>query len=175
MESINKPMKSEICNYLNPRATGVRMFLLALTLFLGWSGSSQAQTAGQIEAALEILKDVDAQDLPWKSVELVGGAPENAKKSVAAAVIQAVALMRMESTPACVGAIAAQTPEVAMSALASGLEHAPGFSVVTCVTVGSLKGVNWRDVEAIAIASAENSHSARRIQAVLRQLNSTQN
>lgn len=148
----------------------VRAFVIAACVFLVSDFSGQAQTAGQVEAALEILKDVDADDLTWKSVELVAGAPAKARESVAAAVVQAVALLRVESTPACVGAIAAQVPTCAMSALASGLDHAPGYKIVTCVAVGSLEGVDWKNVEAVAVASAHNNDEARKIQAVLKEI-----
>lgn len=143
---------------------------MAVSVFLFAELTGQAQTSGQVEAALEILKDVDADDFTWKSVELVAGAPANAGKSVAAAVVQAVALLRVESTPACVGAIAAQVPACAMSALASGMEHAPEYKVVTCLAVGSLKGIDWKNVEAVAVASAQNEDEARKLQAVLKEI-----
>ena len=146
--------------------------LLAAGLFLVDADSVLAQSGKQVEAALEILKDVEPDDLPWKSVELVAGAPKKAQLTVAAAVVKAITILRVESTPACVGAIAAQIPSCAFSSLASGLEHAPKYAVVTCVTVGSLDSVSWQDVESIAIASAPTANESRKIKAILRQLRS---
>ena len=156
----------------NSLKTGCLALWIAAGLFFIAALPVQAQSVKQVEAALEILKDVEPDDLPWKSVELVAGAPKRAQLSVAAAVVKAITILRIESTPACVGAIAAQIPSCALAGLASGLEHAPKYAVVTCVTVGSLDSVSWKDVESIAIASAPNPDESLKIQAILRQLRS---
>jgi hypothetical protein len=163
---------NSISRKYNSLKTGCLAVWMTAGLFFVTAAPVQAQSGKQVEAALEILKDVEPDDLPWKSVELVAGAPKKAQLTVAAAVVKAISILRIESTPACVGAIAAQIPSCALSGLASGLEHAPKYAVVTCVTVGSLDSVSWQDVESIAIASAPNPDESLKIKAILRQLRS---
>src|SRR5262249_16208498 len=117
------------------------------------------QTAGQIEAAKEILTKVPAAELASKSAELVANAPAKERPAVAAAAAQVVAWTNPDLASATVVAISLRVPVVAPAAAGAAATKLPQSAGGIAVAAARVPGVRVGDVRSAVIAAVPSQAS----------------
>jgi hypothetical protein len=114
----------------------------------------QAQTKGQIEAAMAALGKVDGAELPSRAAGLVAGAPGEERIAVAAAVGEAAARMNPGMVLAVVSAVSARVPEAAAAVAAASAAVLPRQAASIAVAAVRQSQVRLVDVRAAVMAAA---------------------